>query len=146
MTTTREKQGRLVEILTAWQQLESRSIVQCGDIADRTRNPVLRLVMEIIRRDSAMHHRVEQFVVESIEKEPVSLTVDDLEAVWGAIEAHVEAEREAAQLAAQAREALAGTQDVVTQYLLAYLEADEKKHDALLDALALIKRGMYRAA
>ncbi len=146
MTTTREKQARLVEILGAWQQLESRAIVQCGDIADRTRNPVLRLVMEIIRRDSAMHHRVEQFVVDSIEGEPVSLTVEDLEAVWGAIEAHLEAERETARLAAEARAALAGTQAVVPQYLLAYLEADEKKHDALLDGLNLIKRGMYRAA
>ncbi len=143
---TREKQEKLAEVLASWQQIENRSIAQCGDIADRTRNPVIRLVMEIIRRDSAMHHRVEQFVVDSIEGEPVSLTVEDLEAVWGAIEAHLEAERETARLAAEARAALAGTQAVVPQYLLAYLEADEKKHDALLEALSLIKRGMYRAA
>ena len=116
------------------------------DIADRTRNPVLRLVMEIIRRDSAMHHRVQQFVIDSVEKEAVSLRVEDLEAVWSGIEAHIEAERETARLAADAKQALAGTKDVVQQYLLAYLEADEKKHDELLEGLNLIKRGMYRAA
>jgi hypothetical protein len=144
--TTKERQAQLVETLGRWQQVESRSITQCGDVADRTRNPVLRLVMEIIRRDSAMHHRVQQFVIDSVEKEPVTLTVDDLESVWGAIEAHIEAERETARLVADAKRALAGTKDVVQQYLLAYLEADEQKHDALLDGLSLIKRGMYRAA
>ena len=143
---TKEKQERLVEILGAWQQIESRSIAQCADIADRTRNPVLRLVMEIIRRDSAMHHRVQQFVIDTLEKEPVTLAVEDLERVWGSIEAHLESERETERLVARAREALAGTKDVVQQYLLAYLEADEKKHDALLEGLNLIKRGMYKAA
>ena len=143
---TKQRQERLVEILGEWQKIESKSIAQCGDIADRTRNPVLRLVMEIIRRDSAMHHRVQQFVMDSLADAPVSLTVEDLEAVWGAIEAHIAAERETGRLIAQAKEALAGTRDVVQQYLLAYLSADEKKHDELLEGLNLIKRGMYRAA
>ena len=144
--TTKERQAQLVETLGSWQQLEARSIAQCADIADRTRNPVLRLVMEIIRRDSAMHHRVQQFVIDTIEKEPVALTVEDLEGVWSAIEAHIAAEHETERLVAQARQALAGTKDVVQQYLLAYLEADEKKHDALLEGLNAIKRGMYKAA
>ncbi len=143
---TRQKQDQLVEILGAWQKIESQAIAQCADIADRTRNPVLRLVMEILRRDSAMHHRVQQFVMDSIAEEPVALTVEDLEAVWGAIEAHIAAERETGRLVAQAKEALAGTRDVVQQYLLAYLTADERKHDELLEGLNLIKRGMYRAA
>jgi hypothetical protein len=144
--STKDRQAELVETLGAWQAIEGRSITACGDIADRTRNPVIRLVMEIIRRDSAMHHRVQQFVIDSIEKEAVTLKVEDLEAVWGAIEAHIEAERETERLVAQAKQALAGTKDVVQQYLLAYLAADEKKHDELLEGLNLIKRGMYKAA
>ncbi|HET8541408.1 MAG TPA: hypothetical protein VFL83_16145 [Anaeromyxobacter sp.] len=144
--TTKERQAKLVEILNAWQRIESESIAQCGEIAERTANPVLRLVMEIIRRDSAMHHKVQQFVIDAIEKEPVSLRVEDLEAVWAAIEAHIASERATERLAAEARAALAGTKDVVQQYLLAYLAADERKHDELLAGLDLIKRGMYRSA
>ncbi len=144
--TTAERRARLAHILESWQQIETRSIAQCADIADRTRNPLLRLVMEIIRRDSAMHHRVQQVVADLVQSDAVALTVEDLEAVWGAIEAHIAAERETERLVAQAREALAGTQDVVQQYLLAYLAADERKHDELLQGLNLIKRGMYRAA
>jgi len=41
---------------------------------------------------------------------------------------------------------LAGTRNVLQQFLLAYLANDEKKHDQLLDDLALIKRGMYKSA
>lgn len=144
--STKERQGKLVETLVAWQQIEDRSIKQCGDIADRTGNPVIRLVMDIIRRDSSMHRRVQQFVIDSIEKEAVSLTVEDLEKVWGFIEAHIAAERETERLIAEARRALASTKDVVQQYLLAYLEVDEKKHDELLEGLNLIKRGMYKSA
>lgn len=144
--STKEKQAKLVETLNAWQKIESRSIAQCGEIAERTANPVIQLVMEIIRRDSAMHHKVQQFVIDAVEKEAVSLTVEELEAVWDAIETHIAAERETERLIAEARKALSGTKDVVQQYLLAYLAVDEKKHDELLEGLNLIKRGMYKSA
>ena len=144
--STKEKRAALVEILRAWQAIEIRSGAQSSDIAERTRNPVLRLVMDILRRDSAMHHRVQHFIVEAMSREAATLTVEDLEQVWSAIEAHLADERETARLAAVARAALAGTNDVVPRYLLAYLEDDERKHDRLLEGLDLIKRGIYRSA
>ena len=142
--STKEKQERLVDILKAWQHVENQTIAQTAGVIDRTRNPVIRLVMEIIQRDSTMHFRVQQFIIDSIESRAVNLTVEDLEQVWGAIEAHVEAERKTGELVAAAREALAGTRNVVQEYLLSYLGIDEKKHDQLLEDLALIKRGMFK--
>ncbi len=144
--TTKQGQDRLVAILRRWQVIEGESAQQCTEIAEKTRNPVIRLVMEVIRRDSAMHHRVQQFIVDSIEREAVSLSVNDLEEVWSSIQAHLDAEKETATLVAQAREALAGTRNVVQEYLLAYLAADEEKHDRLLAGLEQVKRGMYRSA
>lgn len=144
--STREKQEKLVAVLKAWQQIENKSVAQSKEIIERTRNPAIRMVMEIIRNDSAMHHRVQQFIIDSLEKEAVALTVDDLVQVWGAIEAHIQAERKTVELIAAAEEALAGTKDVVQQFLLSYLATDEKKHDRLLDDLALVKRGMYKSA
>lgn len=143
---TRERQQQLVDVLKAWQRIEDRSVSQSVEIAERTANPVIRMVMEIVGRDSAMHKRVQQFIVDTIEKQAVSLTPDELARVWDAIEAHIEAERETERLIGEARAALAGTKDVVQQYLLAYLAADEKKHDQLLEGLNLIKRGMYKSA
>jgi hypothetical protein len=146
MTTTRAKQEELVEILRRWQQIETRSVQQSAAVVDQTRNPVIRLVMEIIQRDSAMHHRVQQFIIDSLEREAIELTVEDLAKVWGAIEAHIEAERETAGLVAAAEKALAGTKNVVQQLLLEYLAQDEGTHDRLLDALSLVKRGIYKSA
>ena len=144
--STKQNQEQLVEILKRWQQVENRSSIQCAEIGEKTTNAVIRLVMDVIRRDSAMHHRVQQFVIDSVEKEAVTLTVDDLEKVWGAIEEHIASERETGELASRAQKALAGTRNVVQQYLLAYLAADEAKHDKLLEGLELIKRGMYKSA
>lgn len=144
--STKEKQEKLVEILKAWQHIENRSVSQTAEIIDRTRNPVIRLVMEIIQRDSAFHHRVQQFIIDSLETEAISLSVGDLEQVWGAIQAHIESERKTGELVNAARMALAGTRSVVQQYLLTYLANDESKHDLLLENLDLIKRGMYKSA
>ena len=141
----KDSREKLVDILRAWQQIENRSATQSGEIVERTRNPVIRLVTEIFRRDSAMHYRVQQFIIDSIDNQSVTLTVKDLEQVWAAIEAHMEAERKTIELVRAAQEALSGTQNVVQQFLLSYLATDEKKHDQLLEHLSLIKRGMYSA-
>ncbi len=143
--STKESQAKLAEILREWQHIENTTVVQTAQIMDRTRNPVIRLLMEIIQGDSAMHHRVQQFIIDSLEREAVTLSVEDLARVWDAIESHVEAERRTGELVAAAREALSGTKDVVQLYLLSYLGQDEKKHDRLLEDLALIKRGMYKS-
>jgi hypothetical protein len=144
--STKEKQEQLAEVLKAWQHIENRSIAQSAEIIDKTSNPVIRMVMEIIQRDSAMHHRVQQFIIDSLERTAIQITPDDIAQVWTAIEAHIEAERRTEELVLAAQKALAGTRNVVQQFLLSYLAHDEKKHDLLLEDLSLIKRGMYKSA
>jgi ribonucleotide reductase beta subunit family protein with ferritin-like domain len=144
--STKENLAKLVEILREWQHIENATVAQTAQIIDKTQNPVIRMVMEIIQRDSAMHHRVQQFIIDSVEKQAITLTPDDLAHVWSAIEAHTEAEKKTGELVMAAQKALAGTKDVVQQYLLKYLGHDEKKHDDLLEDLSLIKRGMYKSA
>jgi hypothetical protein len=144
--STKENEQQLVDILKKWQHVENESIAQTAGIIDKTDNPVIQIIMSIIQRDSAMHHRVQQFIVDSLQSRALSLTPEDLAQVWDAIEAHIEAEKQTESLIAAAQKALAGTKNVIQAYLLSYLEHDEKKHDKLLDDLALIKRGMYKSA
>jgi hypothetical protein len=143
---TKERQDALVSALKAWQRIETRSMAQSAAIVERTRNPVIRMVMEIVQHDSALHHQVQQFIIDSMETRAVSLTVEDLEHVWTALEDHIAAERKTGALVAAARAALAGTKSPVQQLLLSYLANDEEKHDQLLEDLALLKQGMYRSA
>jgi hypothetical protein len=143
---TKERQDSLIAVLKAWQRIETLGMAQTAAIVEKTRNPVIQRIMEIIRQDSAVHHQVQQFIIDTLEDRDVTLTVEDLEQVWAAVEAHIASERRVGQLVADARRALAGTRNVVPQFLLSYLARDEEKHDALLGELAQIRRGLYKSA
>lgn len=141
--STKEKQEKLVARMREWQRLEDATVAQTAKIKMKTENPLIRLVMEIIQRDSNMHHRIQQFIINSMEKERVNIPVEDLVEVWDAIEQHITMERKTVELGRMSLAELEDTGNVVQQYLLAFLQADEQKHDKLLSDLELIKKGMF---
>jgi hypothetical protein len=144
--TTKDKQATLVANMRKWQKIEDASVSSTSQIIEKTKNPLVRVVMEIILRDSRMHYRVQEFIADSIEKKAISLTPDELADVWGMIEHHVELEKKSVELAEQAIGSLKGLQGmVVQQYLLGYLLEDERKHNELLSRLDEIKKGVYRS-
>ncbi len=113
---------------------------QTAEIMESTGNPVIRMVMEIIRQDSMMHHRVQQFIIDSLTREAVSLTPEDVSEIWAKIEEHDEMEREVIDMAKDLKEK---AWSPVHKQLLDYLLADETKHDKLLEQLGELKKGMY---
>ena len=110
---------------------------------ERTKNPVVRLLMEIIQRDSQMHYHVQEFIADSLESKTLSLTPDELQEVWNLMEEHIQLEEKSVELANEAIQALRGRKMVVQEYLLDYLRMDEQKHDKILETLGTIKKGMY---
>lgn len=141
--STKEIQEQLVANMRRWQEIEDASVSSTGAIIEKSKNPVVRTVMEIIQRDSQMHHRVQGLIADSLESEAITLTPEELEAVWGMIEAHIELEKDTVRIAQDSLAALSGKKMVVQEYLLDYLLRDENKHNAILAALATIKDGMY---
>jgi ferritin-like protein len=141
--STKELQERIVANMKSWQKIENASAVSTGKIMEKTDHPIIRLVMEIIQRDSMLHHRVQEMVVETLERKAVALTPEQLAEVWGLIEEHIELEKKTIQHATEALDALKGKKMVVQEYLIHYLLQDETKHNKLLDSLAMIKKGMY---
>ena len=81
-----ENPEELTSVLKTWQGLETATIAHTTDIIARTKNPLIRLVMEIIRRDSEMHHRVQQVLLDSLEKEAFTLTPEELGDIWEMVE------------------------------------------------------------
>jgi len=132
--------GELVGLLKHWQDLEVATITQTTTIMDKTQNPLIRLIMEIIRQDSAMHKRVQQVILDSLEKQAFSLTPEELADIWDLIEKHAEMEKETIVLAEKARK---NCRLFAQRHLLTYLIEDEKKHDRLLSQLEDFKRGLY---
>ena len=140
----KEVQASLVANMQAWQKIENASVVSTGRVMEKTDNPIVRLVMEIIQRDSQMHYRVQGYITESLTGKAVSLTPDEIGQVWGMIEDHIKLERKTVDLAKKAIDMIGGSKAMQVQsYLLEYLLEDEEKHNQLLDRLQAIQRGMY---
>jgi hypothetical protein len=145
-TAFQKKQGQtedspdLVSVLRRWQEIEDASVAGCSEVMEKTQNPLIRLVMEIIRQDSVMHKKVQQVMIDSLEKQAISLTPEELGTIWESIERHAEMEKETIALAEKARR---NCRLFVLKHLLTYLLDDEQKHDRLLSQLEDFKRGIY---
>jgi len=136
-----ERTDKLINTLRQWQGIERHAIDTTSKIMEKTDNLLIRQFMEIIRNDSVQHHRVQQFIIDSLTKQAVSLTHEELAQVWDEIQAHDEVERKTIQMAEECKEECSF---FVQRALLSYLIADEKKHDFILQELETFKKNMTR--
>jgi len=141
--STKETQEKIIDNMRRWQKIENASVASTGDVINKTDNPVIRLVMEIIQRDSQMHYRIQDIIADSLESGTISLSPDELGDVWDMIEKHIKLEEKTIELANEAKKALEGKKMVVQEYLIDYLLIDEEKHNKILETLETIKKGMY---
>ncbi len=140
---TKELAQGIAEQLKQWQKIEDRAVSLTGQVIEKTDNPLLRLVMEIIQRDSQAHHRVQQLLIESIEGKTLVLTPEQLGEISQFVDRHMQAEDEMMKNVETALAAIKGRKLMVLEYFLNYLYEDECKHAKMLSALDTFKRGLY---
>jgi hypothetical protein len=140
--TVKDLQQEIADNMKRWQKIEDASIASTGRIIEKTDNPIIRLTMEIIQRDSQMHYLVQEWIADSLEKKAVALTPDELNAIWDLVERHISLEKRMMEIVEQTLGSLKGKRMVVQEYLLSYLLEDETKHNNLLAKLETIKKGM----
>ena len=140
MVKQKELNENLVKTLKKWQKIEDESVKSTSAIIAKTKNPIVRQIMEIIKQDSAMHKKVQQVIIDSFEKEAINLDPEELSGIWGMIEKHIELEKETVRLAEESRK---NSNSFIVRYLLGYLMTDEQKHNDILQQMEDIKRGMY---
>ena len=140
MASQKELNEKLIKTLKKWQVVEDQSVKSTTDIMAKTKNPVVKHIMEIIRQDSAMHKRIQQLIIDSFEKEAFSLTPEELGGIWNMVEKHIELEKETIRLAEESRK---NSKNFVIRYLLGYLMTDEQKHNDILQKMEDIKSGIY---
>ncbi|MEW5923435.1 MAG: hypothetical protein AB1746_05555 [Candidatus Zixiibacteriota bacterium] len=141
--STKEIQEKIIDTMKRWQKMENASVVSTGAIIEKTRNPIVKLVMELIQRDSQFHYHVQKMIAESLEGKAIALSPDELGEVWEMIEDHMMLEERTVALAQEALTALKGKKMLIQEYLLNYLLEDEMKHSRILDNLQKIKAEMY---
>jgi rubrerythrin len=140
MAKQKEMNEQLVKTLKKWQVVEDQSVKSTTEIMTKTKNPIVKHIMEIIRQDSAMHKRIQQLIIDSFEKQAITLTPEELGDVWEMVEKHIELEKETIRLAEESRK---NSKNFVVRYLLGYLMTDEQKHNEILAQMEDIKSGIY---
>ena len=138
-----ERVEKMAVLLKNWQKLERKAMDDTAAIIEESDNGLVRMIMSIIRHDSLMHHRVQQFLIDSITDADVPVSRDDLERIWDKIEQHDVLEKKTIAMATELRDQ---AWSPVHKQLLGYLLEDEKKHDGLLEQLREIKVGMAKAS
>jgi rubrerythrin len=142
--STKDAQEKIVANMTRWQKIENASVASTGRVIEETENPIVRLVMEIIQRDSQMHHRVQEMIIDSLTAKAIAFSPDELGKVWHLIEKHIELEKQTVSLATESLAAIGKNKGMAVQaYLIEYLLKDEQKHDEILAKLAEVKKNMY---
>ena len=138
-----ERVEKMAKVLKSWQKLERKAMDDTAAIIEESDNALVRMIMSIIRHDSLMHHRVQQFLIDSITDADVPVSRDDLANIWDKIEQHDRLEKKTIAMAEELRDQ---AWSPVHKQLLGYLLEDEKKHDGLLEQLREIKVGMTKAS
>lgn len=133
----------MVEVLRQWQGLERQAMSDTAEIMEKTASPLIRVMMEIIRHDSLMHHRVQQFLIDSLTKDSVTVTRGDIAEVWDQLQAHDRKEKETIRMAEELRKK---AWTPVHRILLDYLIGEEGKHDTLIAQIDALKRELTRSS
>ena len=110
--STKELQDQITKNMKKWQKIENATVAATGAITEKTDNPIVRLVMEIIQRDSQMHYRVQGYITESLTEKAVTLTPEEIGQVWGMIEDHIKLERKTVELAKKAIDMIGGSKAI----------------------------------
>jgi hypothetical protein len=139
MATQKEQHEQLIELLKKWQKLEDTAVQNTTEIIKETENPLVQVVMEIIRQDSVMHRRVQQLIIDGFSK-TWEINPDELAKFWDKVEEHDELEQKVVKMAEEAK---GKTNSGIVKYLLEYLLTEEKKHHQLLEEMSKIKNNMY---
>jgi len=132
-----EQSNQFLKIIRDWQKLEDETIKFSDDMLKKTKNPLIKMTMEMIKHDSQKHKVMQQMLIDSVTKQALILSPDDLNNLGDGLNRHMEAEARSVELA---DEALKNSELFATKYVLSYLIADEQKHHNLLSKLEDLKK------
>jgi len=132
----------LAKVLKEWYTLEDQTIKLAEDLMKKSDNSFVKVIMEMIKRDSEKHKIMQQFAIDNLTKEAFHLTPQELIPLGEVLEKHIQAEARSMGLA---NSAITMSRDYFTNFIVSYLMADEIKHHEMLTKLDHIKGQVHPA-
>ena len=131
---------RFEELIKSWITIEEENIDAAADLMGQSKNPMVSAIIDLLKRDSEKHKHILKTIQQSLEH-TVTFTTDDMKIVDTFITKHASIEKNAVETAEQA---LAMSSLPIPRLLLSSLLEDEKKHDAYMEELTVLKHDMTR--
>jgi hypothetical protein len=139
----KELHDRLLDTVRSWQEIDRESARLLRETKEKCGNPVICQVMDIIERDTEMHTRVQQLIIESLTSKPFSLSPDELGEVIEFIRKNIELKKQKIAVTEETRGLVKDKTLLLQEFFLTYLLEDEKKHSAMLDGIERVRKSMY---
>lgn len=140
MTKHMKEMEELAKILQDWYALEDQTIKFSEELMKKSDNSFVKVIMEMIKRDSEKHKTMQQYAINHLTKEATKLDQQDLIPLSDILDKHVAAEAKSMGLA---NIAMTKSKDFFTNFIISYLMSDEIKHHEMLTRLDHIKGQLY---
>ena len=118
-----------LDTIVELQAIQTRNIEYVKKDIPKTGNPLIRTMLQALRLEAEKRSLLQQMIVDSIEKEAVHLSLDELQYLSDHFNRQVEADEKALSLE---EEAFEKSELPIPRYLLSYLIEDTKKQSSLL--------------
>jgi hypothetical protein len=143
MSTMREQRQRIVSTLKDWELLEEESSASIEQVKTKCGNPLVRLVMEIIEHDARLHRRLQEFILNSLEREPLTLSPDEVGEVIELIRKHTGLKTQMIEKVEKTLETTTDKSLHIQEFLMKTLLVDERKHKEMLKGMEKVMQGLY---
>ena len=139
----REQQEQIASTMRDWESLEKRSAESIKEVKAKCDNPLVCLIMDIIENDARIHERLQEFIISSLKRQSVALSLDQVGEVIELIREHTEIKAGMIEKTEQILGQITDKSLRVQVFLLKTILADEKKHKEMLEGIENIKAGLY---
>jgi hypothetical protein len=118
----------VLNLMVDWQDIETGHILSANREIPKARNPLTKTMLKVIRLEAEKNSLLQQMIIESVKKEAVRLSPEDLADLSGHLNKYLEIEEKALSRA----EATENNELVVPRWLLTYFVSGLKTGNRLL--------------
>jgi len=129
MKKAAENSGDLLDVMVDWMDTETRTILYTKDEIPKAKNPLTKTMLKVIRLEAEKNSLLQQMILESIKKEAVHLSPEELETFSGHLNRYIESEE---KVLGRAEAATKWHGSSVPLSLLTFLISDLKQQNCLL--------------
>ncbi len=143
MMSMREQYEQIASSMTDWKLLEQQSAESIEKVKAKCGNPLICLMMDIIENDARIHERLQELIMSSLQRQPITLSLDEIGEVIELIREHTRIKGEMIQKTESVLDNLKDKSLRIQEFLLKTIIADEKKHKEMLEGVEKIRQGLY---